>query len=240
MSNPALWEDIRKLLPDNAFIGMVPRDHPNSRLLVEPKLKAAVQEGREFFYLDNVYFPVALAQKAWRRTLGRALPNAGFRLIRNGFHVTKLQNVPDDRRKKLCREELKPWRSGRDVIVIPPSIYFQDIYGSHGWTDATVAKLQTQTDRPIRVKYQKSIALRDWLADAHCMVTYGSAACVESILSGVPVFAGPICPALPITAGDDIEKPIYHDREPWLNSLAYAQWNLEELRDMDLTEYQCG
>jgi hypothetical protein len=57
---------------------------------------------------------------------------------------------------------------------------------------------------------------------------------------GYPVFSGPICPTLPISAGplENIESPVYSDnREAWLRSLSYAQYTMEELHKMKLEEY---
>jgi hypothetical protein len=60
-----------------------------------------------------------------------------------------------------------------------------------------------------------------------------SIAAVESVVLGTPVFVNP-CSATALVGHTDlakIESPVYRERQPWLNSLAYCQWNEAELVD---------
>ncbi len=204
-------------------------EHVTPRLfsgLTHNELPRYVGRDLDFLYLDNAYFK-------------RGSRSNHFRLIRKGFHLTRLLNRPDDRMKQLGLR-CQPWRkTGRHIVLIPPSVWYLRILGAHDWTAQTLVTLSQVTDRPVRVKWDKKLPLSDWLADAWAVVTYGSVAGVESAIAGVPVFAGAICPCLPITAGpiDRIDTPEYHDREPWLASLAYANWSTAELDSINLEDY---
>lgn len=191
--------------------------------LEDPELPRYVHEGLDFLYMDNAYFK-------------RGPRSTNFRLIRRGFHLTRLLDRPADRRQ-MWGVNVKPWKSGRNVIVIPPSPWYVGIMECGAWLDETMAKIST--DRPIIIKRNKREPLADYLADAHCLVTYGSVAGLEALLAGIPVFSGPLCPTLPVSAGSlsDIENPKLLDREPLLRSLAYANWKLDEIPKLNLKDY---
>ena len=75
--------------------------------------------------------------------------------------------------------------------------------------------------------------LHEDLKGAHCLVTHGSNAAVEAVIMGCPVFVHQDSAASLVGRCDlaRIEEPIYPDRQPWLNSLAYAQFSESELVD---------
>jgi hypothetical protein len=54
---------------------------------------------------------------------------------------------------------------------------------------------------------------------------------VEMAVAGVPCFTSEFSPAAQISEKDfsKIETPIYPDREPWLKTLSYSQWNVGEM-----------
>ena len=70
--------------------------------------------------------------------------------------------------------------------------------------------------------------------DYYAMVTYNSNTMVASLANGVPVFCDAVnSAAAPISETDfsKIETPIYGDRIALFSSLAYNNWNLNELAD---------
>ena len=73
--------------------------------------------------------------------------------------------------------------------------------------------------------------LHEDLKGAHCLVAHGSNAAVEAVIMGSPVFVHPDSAASLVGRVDlsQIEAPIYPDRQPWLNSLAYSQFSETEL-----------
>jgi hypothetical protein len=73
-------------------------------------------------------------------------------------------------------------------------------------------------------------------------VTWGSGAGIKSIVAGIPVFH-----EMPNWIGapaaklglDDIEQPFLGDRQPMLNRLAWAQWDLDEIASGEAISWVC-
>ena len=199
---------------------------------MHPELRGHYHSGAPFLYMDNAYFR--------REPRGRL-----FRLVHSGVHLTKILDRPADRFEQISKEgpiTVEAWRkTGRSVVVIPPSQAQKLSLGFQNWEAETIARLRTSTDRPVVVKATKSTALLDYLRqhDAWAVVTFASVAGMEAAMAGYPVYASERCCAYPVSAGplERIETPEYHDRMPWLHSLAYAQWDLRELPKIDLEEY---
>ncbi len=179
---------------------------------------------QDCLYFDNPYF---LRHEKHDR----------FRLVRGGSHLTKILPYQE---RHIYQPPLKPWRTdGKGILIIPPSDTQIKIYGAQNWLAKTMKRLRRTTGRHIVIKENKKHPLSDFLRDAWAVVTFGSVAGVEAAIAGVPVFAGPQCPALPISAGfpEDIEDPEYCDRREWLRSLAYACWTVADLPYIDLENY---
>ncbi len=194
--------------------------------LADCRVRGALQAKKDFLYFDHSYF-----DRGWDKK--------HFRITRGWIHLTSIKKRPDDRMKKFG-VVIEPWRkTGSRVVVIPPTEPYQTRIGGDGWTDKTVAALTTITDRPIVVKAEKG-NLREFLADAWAVVTWGSVAGVEAALMGVPVFAEPTCPAYPVSAGtiEQIEAPTYaENRHEWACSLAYASWHTDEIGNIEFNDY---
>lgn len=194
--------------------------------LLDKQLGKSIRDKRDFLYVDNGYFK-------------RGARSRNFRLIRGGLHLTTILDRPSDRRREIG-VNCKPWRlNGSHIVVIPPSQYHVEIYGAHNWLDGVRAQLKCVSDRKVLVKHDKKAPLPEALINAWAVVTYGSVAGVEAALLGIPVFSGPLCPTLPISAGliENIESPHLSDPEPWLDSLAYANWSLDEIERIALADY---
>lgn len=180
----------------------------------------------ELLYFDNPYFY-------------RERKHDHFRLIRGGAHLREI--LPEQPGRKVETPPLEDWRrNGSEIVVIPPSGYQALVYGAHNWLEVALRRLGEATDRKVVVKSTKKMPLADAIKDAWAVVTYGSVAGVEAAIAGVPVFAGPQCPALPISAGalEDIERPRYPEREAWLRSLGYACWKMDDLPNLNLKDYR--
>ena len=205
------------------FVGLL-EHHKTGNSSIHPELVRRIRGGEDFLYADHAYF---------------VRSNVTFRLVRGELHPTRILDRPGDR-LKAWGIRVSPYQQGSRVIVIPPSRYQIAVYGAEGWLDKTLEELKSSTDRPVVVKTDKAIPLAEYLKDAWCFVTFASAAGVTALISGVPVFAGPYCPCLPVSSGGlkDIESPVLHDRMPWLRSLAYCQWHLSELHRIDWKEYR--
>ncbi len=185
--------------------------------------EAKKHRGSDFLYIDHSYF-----RRGWEWGM--------FRLTRGWCHLTTVKKRPDDR-LKLLKVQIEPWRkTGRRIVVIPPSV-FQAQFVTH-WTQETLARLAALTDRPVFVKEQKG-GLRECLSDAWAVVSWASVAGVEAALMGVPVFPTELCPSYPVRSGplERIETPEHPERHEWACSLAYASWHVSEIKQINLGDY---
>jgi hypothetical protein len=154
------------------------------------------------------------------------------------FQMQAVRAVPDDRWRRLkAAREVRPWQKGGGQIVIAaPTRTYCRFHNAESWIADTIDALARVTDRQIVIRdkeqYIKRPIQRD-LADAHALVTHGSNAAVEAAILGCPVFVHPSSAARLVGLTDltKIESPVYPDREPWLRSLAYSQFDERELVD---------
>lgn len=99
----------------------------------------------------------------------------------------------EDRRERVGVGTCALRKYGREVIVLasrgigPPGIA-----SPRGWTEQTATLVRAQTDRRVRVRAHPGegprIPLEQDLADAWCVVTWASAAALQAMLLGIPVF----------------------------------------------------
>lgn len=80
-----------------------------------------------------------------------------------------------------------------------------------------------------------STGMSDALRGCHVVVTHGSSAAMDAVLSGVPALVLGKSIASPVSESDlaNIEAPFYPDGEllhKWANAMAYCQWTNNELR----------
>lgn len=190
------------------------------------------RRGRTFVYWDRGY-----ARRVFATDLPTGTNGGYYRWHVGSYQAQAIREVPDDRWKAL-ETDVWPWsKGGRHIVVAEPSETYQRFHGIEGWTERTIGALKRTTDRPI-VRRDKEMQrfgrkLHEDLRGAHCLVTHGSNAAVEAVIMGCPVFVHPDSAAALVakTHLADIEAPIYPDRQPWLNSLAYSQFSERELVD---------
>lgn len=220
---------------DYALLGKIPADVipiVGCSPPLQPHLREWQRTGRTYIYWDRGYL---------RRVFATWLPrgeNGGYyRWHVNAYQMTEIRDVPDDRWRALQLSHLvKPWqKGGRHIVVADTLPDYWDVRGlPRDWSHRLADRLRKITDRPIIVRHKESKrSLYDELQGAHCLVAHGSIAAVESVVWGIPVFVDQTSAAALVgkTDFDDIENPIYPEREPWLHALAYCQWNEEELVD---------
>jgi hypothetical protein len=189
---------------------------------VWPVLRKARAESREFWYCDHGYF-------------GRG---TYFRVTRNAYQHDGAGRYPDDRFRRFNRE-IQTWnREGSHILVCPnSSIYF----GLHGldadaWLSETLSTLRQHTDREIVVRWKNTpVRIKQHLENAWAVVVFSSAAALDALIAGVPVFVlAPFAAGARMGLSDlsQIETPVYpDDREAFLSALAYQQWTLSEILD---------
>lgn len=188
---------------------------------------------RRWIYWDRGYF------KRWFAT-GTPKPanieSSYYRFHVNGFQLGAVTDVPNDRWRKLGLEP-KPWnKNGRHIVIAAPSKTYMKFHRIEGWLENTLDTLARITSRQLVIRHKEQVLTREILKDldgAHCLVTHGSIAAVEAVFYGCPVFVHPDSAAALVgkTNLQEIERPAYPDRQAWLNSLAYSQWNEFELTD---------
>lgn len=134
--------------------------------------------------------------------------------------------------------ELQPWREGgTHIMVVPPGEAIRALFGLGNWEAETMARLKRATERQawISRKGAEQPPLAERLRDCWAVVTWSSNVAVEAICAGVPAFVSSWSAAAPV-AGNlaeleaRIEAPRRPEREAWAESLAWGQFNLEEIR----------
>lgn len=186
--------------------------------------------GRKWIGWDRGY-----ARRVFATWLPRGDNGGYYRWTIGAYQMRAVRDVPGDRWDVL-RTPVAPWRKGgrHIVLALPTLTYSVSHPGVVGWTDRTLAALKTLTDRKIVIRDKESNKpLQSDLEGAHALVAHGSIAAVEAVILGCPVFVDASSAAALVGQTDLklIEQPIYPDRERWLRSLAYSQFNEAELVD---------
>ncbi len=189
------------------------------------------QGSRSWLYFDRGY-----ARRVFATWLPRAasLEQSYYRFHVNSFQLQRVGTYPDDRWRDMCTDVL-PWsRNGRHIVIAAPTRTYARFHRCESWIADTIDALARVTDRQLVIRDKESKRpLQDDIRGAHCLVTHGSIAAVESVVLGCPVFVHPDSAAALVGRTDlsMVEKPIYPDRQPWLNALAYSNFNESEILD---------
>lgn len=186
---------------------------------------------RTFIYWDRGYcarwFATCLPQPA-------SMEASYYRWHVNAYQLARIRDVPDDRWKRL-NTEIRPWqKGGRHIVIAAPTETYSKLHGCENWIAQTVTALAKVTDRQLVIRDKEHFRRRPLQMDlegAHCLVTHGSNAGNEAVILGCPVFVDKTCAAALVGQTDLslIEKPVYPDRQPWLNSLAFSQFREDEI-----------
>jgi hypothetical protein len=200
-----------------------------------PQFKGYIEDwgkrGRKWIYWDRGYL-----RRIYATWLPQGFDGGYYRWHINRPQMGEIYDVPDDRWKALkLDDQIKPWnKNGKHIVVADTLPDYWNLFSRPTWTADIVATLKRHTDRPIVIRDKESKRpLADELKDAHCLVAHGSIAAVESVVFGCPVFVDRLSAAAIVGETDfsRIEEPVYPERQPWLNSLAYCQFNEKELID---------
>lgn len=199
------------------------------------------QDHRDFYYMDTGYFGNTVNShnphgwKLWHR------------IVRNDLQHSDLQSRPDDRWLRLGLT-LSARRHGSRIIVAAPDDKPCRFYGIDRakWVYDTVSAIAQHTQRKIVVRERApqriDRTVHDPLScvlnhDVHALVTFNSAAAIESIMMGVPAFVlAPTHAATPVANRDLnlIDNPYWPDQDKlhaWACHLAYGQYHVSELRN---------
>ena len=185
--------------------------------------------GRRFVYWDRGY-----ARRVFATWLPRGADGGFYRWHVASYQLREVREVPSDRWSAL-NIEVKPWqRGGRHIVIAAPTRTYSRFHGTENWIADTIDALARVTDRQLVIRDKESKrSLQSDLDGAHALVSHASIAAVESVILGCPVFVHQDSAAALVGQTDlkNIEKPVYPDRQPWLNALAYSQFSEAELVD---------
>lgn len=221
----AVRDDERRLLdlPDDVapIVGCTPT--------LRPLIDGWKAHKRTFIYWDRGYL-----RRVFATWLPRGADGGFYRWHVGAFQLRALRQVPDDRWKAL-KTEVAPWsKGGRHILIAAPTPTYSAFHRTERWTDETVDALARATDRPLMIRGKESKRpLAVDLKGAHAIVAHASNAAVEAVIMGCPAFVHRDSAAALLGNTDlgRIEAPAYADRQPWLNSLAYSQFDERELVD---------
>ncbi len=196
---------------------------------LRPLIDGWKASGRTFAYWDRGY-----VRRVFATWLPRGEAGGYYRWHVNSFQMQAVAERPADRWKRL-NTHVKPWaKGGRHILIAAPTKTYAEFHKCQRWTDETVDALARVTDRPLMIRGKESKRpLEQDLAGAHCLVAHASNAAVEAVIMGCPVVVHPDSAAALVGLTDvkNVEAPVYPDRQPWLNALAYSQFNERELVD---------
>lgn len=197
---------------------------------LRPIVQQWLREGRTFVYWDRGY-----CRRVFATWLPRGQDGGYYRWHVNAFQMRRVRDVPDDRWRAMA-QPVKPWavNPGGHIVLAAGSPNYEQFHGVQNWIERTIDTLRRHTGREIRVSDKESkIPLADRIKGAHALVTHGSNAAVEAAIMGCPVFVDPSSAAALVGQTDLalIERPCYPEREAWVRSLAYCQFNEDELVD---------
>lgn len=184
-------------------------------------LQEAIRKGRTWIYGDHAYF-------------GRG---SYYRITRNAYQHDG-SGLAGPERFQAFNRTVKPWRTdGRHVLICPNSPTYFGLFGMdvHQWVKSVTETIAGVSGRPVRVRWKgQGEPIEADLVNCWAVVTFSSAAALDALIAGVPVFVrAPFAAAyrfgLPNVS--QIEQPAYPDgREPFLWALAENQWTMDEIR----------
>jgi hypothetical protein len=210
-----------------------------------PVFKAHRQAGRHAVFLDKGYTRLQggpLGTLYWRVSVDEFQPLSYFRSDR-----------PADRWERLGLDIADTRSSGRSILFAGSSQKFCQWHGLGDATEyaaKTLRRIAKYTDRPVvyrpKPSWGDAVPVEGFgysshedrfptaLSEAHCLVTYGSNACFEALLNGVPTVVlgdGVTRPVsdTELSAVDSPRFPSYVETLQLARDLAYCQWTVDEM-----------
>ncbi len=187
-----------------------------------------LKKANKFIYLDHGY--ISSSDRLFKNggTQIKDL-NGYFRIVKNDFVGFEIKKYNEDRLLDLKLQFTPKRKHGEYIILSEPSQYMKDFYNIDNWVDNTIEELKKHTDRKIFVhnKFSK-IPLDALLTKAWAFVSFQSSAGFKSMIKGIPAhFTHDKLKK--INSLENIENgEIGYDV---FKSLAYNQWNLDEIKN---------
>lgn len=199
-------------------------------------MQRCLRDGRSFFYVDSGYMGNSagannvLGHKVWHR------------VCHNAMQHPDVTSRPDDRFRRLGLSLPQRRRSGRSIMIVPPSEKSARYYNidTGTWIQDVLHQCANRSDRPVIVREKNANRqerrFHEAVQDCHVVVTFNSNAATESILMGVPAIV--LCPdhaAWSVSSHDlaALEKAYWPDQDQiyrWVCHLAYCQFTVSEMK----------
>lgn len=181
-----------------------------------------------------IYWDRGYCRRVFATWLPRGENGGYYRWHLNSYQQRTIRDVPDDRWRQLrIEKEVLPWqKEGSHILIAAPTRTYAQFHRIEKWTADTLDALARVTKRQLVIRDKESKRpLQDDLKGAHCCVSHGSIAAVEAVILGCPVFVHPDSAAALVGQTDllQIDRPVYPDRQAWLNTLAYSQFSEPEI-----------
>tara|TARA_B100000035_G_scaffold48708_1_gene37190 strand:+ start:2955 stop:3716 length:762 start_codon:yes stop_codon:yes gene_type:complete len=147
------------------------------------------QNTENFFYIDHGYL-----NSSKRKFNNNDIIIEGFtgyfRIVKNNFYFNKDFKNKDKKRFEKLNISLKELNNNGEYIVLSePSRHIINFLGIHDWTENTVNKIKSLTDREIIIHNKFSeISLNDVLKKAYAFVSCQSTAAFKAIAEGIPAY----------------------------------------------------
>ena len=187
-----------------------------------PLLRQAQAAGRDWYFGDHAY-------------LGRG---KYYRITKNAYQHDGRGNATSERFRAM-RRQIQSWQPhGSHILICPNSAVYFSFHGINvqTWLDETEKTLRKYTDRPIRIRWKTQRAanpIGEDLRKAWAVVVYSSAAALEALIAGVPIFTlAPFAASVRMGLSDlsQIESPIRPGgRDGFLSNLCANQWTIAEM-----------
>lgn len=178
----------------------------------------------------------------WELDRGYLRPNhfdGYYRISLNGMQA-KYQRIdlPDDRVRKLDVKLYPVIKSGKYILVCPPTEPVEQFYGmeSGKWLNDTINEIKKYTDRRIKIrdKHDSNAPLEHDLAEAHCVVTFNSSVALQAVIYGIPAIVSEhsVLHGWAANSISCIEQDLLiNDRMELLKYISYCQFTLDEFKN---------
>lgn len=188
-----------------------------------PLLRRAQEAGREWYYIDHGYFH----------------KGKYYRITKNAYQHDGRGTSTGVRFRAFQRLKIQPWRTeGNHIVLCPNSAAHFALHGLDvdQWLRDVLTTLRQHTDREVRIRWKvqrHERPIAEDLVNAWACVVFSSAAALDALIAGVPVFTlAPFASTVRMGLSDlaQIEQPVYpEDRESFLSVIADNQWTLQEM-----------
>lgn len=164
---------------------------------------------------------------------------------------------------RITLEKRKNPESGHILFCGSSQKYhdFHDLGDSTAYAEKVFRSVRKLTDRQIVYRPKpswkgatfikgtsfssNSSSIAEALKGCFCLVTHGSTAAMDAVISGIPAIVLGAGIASPVSSNqiESINKPFWpgeDDRMRWLRAMSYCQWTLDEFRSGEAWKYIKG